>query len=302
MALIGADVHANGKQGSLIPWWGLPYGFVGSYGEGVLAVHPWAGTGPEPRVIPGRSRLIWDYYCQLAPVPAGPWLTEGNPVVPATGSAPPGCAVRLRAVAARVRHRRAAPSGFAPLRREIHCRLGGKRAEAPGLPYGAGARRDGGGHRSGGDPPEQGSLRSGRPMEQGRPHGAGRGDDAGAHAAGGRLQQDGATTQNPRRTATPAAGRPRRRRTPTAQSDSSSRAGRRRRTHGARRDSSSRTAPTTQDAPVQKPAAPPRRSRGVPPRKPSVRPRRPGLPLPLLLRQRPQPAQGPVLGHPDGPR
>src|SRR5690242_5545076 len=44
MALIGADVHANGKQGSLIPWFGSPSGFVGSYEPGGDAVQSWAGA------------------------------------------------------------------------------------------------------------------------------------------------------------------------------------------------------------------------------------------------------------------
>src|SRR5690242_3566738 len=75
MALIGADVHANGKQASPIPRFGSPSGFVGSYGRGGDTVQLWPGPGPRggttrtPRLPKNRS---------------APW--EGGPVAPAEAS------------------------------------------------------------------------------------------------------------------------------------------------------------------------------------------------------------------------
>lgn len=45
MALIGADVHANGKHGSLIPRFRVSTGFVCSYGYSVIRVQTGARRG-----------------------------------------------------------------------------------------------------------------------------------------------------------------------------------------------------------------------------------------------------------------
>src|SRR5690348_8725078 len=130
MALIGADVHANGKHGSLIPRLRVGFGFVCSYGMTVFPVQTPPGDGhrspPGPPGAGGRapSGPVCSRPERRRAVPAGPDRHRRGPspfacnlrreTVPARGTPP----TSVTGITGPTSPERVTPRGTRPVRRD----------------------------------------------------------------------------------------------------------------------------------------------------------------------------------------